>query len=354
MTFTFSLGAISSRAMLVNSLALFVLANTAVALEPPHEKTRAIKFTYKTEVEAVPEGTGPVDIFIPLAHSDGNQEVVQREITASIPGKIKTEATYGNEFWHGHLDTSDGKPVTISVAYEILRKTYKPEITTENVGTKYSPEELAKVERFLAADALVPVSGELVEKVLKDIPKTADAPIAKARAIYDYVVQTMEYKKEGTGWGNGDFHWACSERYGNCTDFHSLFIGLARAEKIPAKFEIGFSIPEDKPEAEIKGYHCWAEFFVPKAGWIPIDASEAKKNPEKKELLFGEQPTDRIQFTVGRDIKLGDGHTGKPLNYFIYPYVEVGGAKYDKLKNSFSFRSGDAPEAERKDLNLQS
>src|SRR5256886_4489847 len=147
----------------------------------------------------------------------------------------------------------------------------------------------------------------------------------------------MEYKKVGTGWGNGDTFWACSARYGNCTDFHALFISLARAEGIPAKFEIGFPIPEDRTSGVIDGYHCWTEFHLPDVGWFPIDASEAWKHRERRDLYFGTQPADRIQFTIGRDLELGDGHTTGPLNYFIYPHVEVAGKRLDNVKRSFRF-----------------
>jgi transglutaminase-like putative cysteine protease len=79
------------------------------------------------------------------------------------------------------------------------------------------------------------------------------SPAERARAIYDWVVENVEYKKVGTGWGNGDTFWACSERYGNCTDFHALFISLARTEGIPARFEMGFPVPDSRPSGEIGG-----------------------------------------------------------------------------------------------------
>jgi len=72
-------------------------------------------------------------------------------------------------------------------------------------------------------------------------------------------------------------------------------------------------------------------------GWFPIDASEAWKHKERRDLYFGTQPADRIQFTIGRDLELGDGHTTGPLNYFIYPHVEVAGKRLDDVKRSFRF-----------------
>ena len=129
----------------------------------------------------------------------------------------------------------------------------------------------------------------------------------------------------GTGWGNGDAFWACSERYGNCTDFHSLFNALARSSGIPSRFEIGFSIPENHGRGSVGGYHCCAQFYLPGVGWVPVDASEAFKHPERREEFYGGQGADRIRFTTGRDLELGPAQKSGPLNYFIYPHVELAG-----------------------------
>ncbi len=72
--------------------------------------------------------------------------------------------------------------------------------------------------------------------------------------------------------------FACDERYGNCTDFHSLFIGEARSLGIPSRFHMGIPFPMDSNEGEIGGYHCWAEFWIDGYGWIPIDAQSVKRN----------------------------------------------------------------------------
>jgi transglutaminase-like putative cysteine protease len=133
--------------------------------------------------------------------------------------------------------------------------------------------------------------------------------------------------------------WACDSGYGNCSDFHSLFISLARTEKIPAKFEIGFPLPEKAASGDIPGYHCWAKFWVSGKGWVPVDISEASKHPEMKDYYFGNLTPDRVAFSSGRDLELVPKQDGPPLNFFIYPYVEVGGKPYaqDKVEKKFSF-----------------
>ena len=73
----------------------------------------------------------------------------------------------------------------------------------------------------------------------------------------------MRYDKTSSGWGRGDAVWACDAKRGNCTDFHSPFIGMLRVDGIPAGFDIGFPLPENKDKGDIAGYHCWAEFYAP-------------------------------------------------------------------------------------------
>ena len=150
----------------------------------------------------------------------------------------------------------------------------------------------------------------------------------QARAIYDGVLDHMQYEKR-PGYGRGDVRWACRSGYGNCTDFHSLFISIARLHGVPARFEIGFPVPRDRTTNQIKGYHCWARFFEPRAGWVPVDISEGKKHPELREYYFGNLDKDRVGFTVGRDLELVPRQHGGPLNYFIYPHVEVDGKSCD-------------------------
>jgi transglutaminase-like putative cysteine protease len=147
----------------------------------------------------------------------------------------------------------------------------------------------------------------------------------------------MKYDKSGTGWGKGDTLWACDAKRGNCTDFHSVFISMARSQKIPARFEMGLSLPEGQNSGQIAGYHCWAEFYTRERGWFPVDISEAWKHQEKKDYFFGAHDVNRVQFTIGRDIELQPRPHGARVNYLIFPYVELDGAPWPNVANALSF-----------------
>ncbi len=57
----------------------------------------------------------------------------------------------------------------------------------------------------------------------------------------------------------------------------------ARAVGVPARFLIGVPLPARESAGAIGGYHCWSEFWLDGRGWVPVDASEAHKQPELHE-----------------------------------------------------------------------
>ena len=311
-------------------LALLLLALTA--LPALAAGSRTFEFSYQLLAGELPTGAA-VDIYLPLPAEHAGQRVVASSLQSNMPGEIGVEERHGNRYYRIHRPANINAPVQATLNWTVER-------STVTAGSTDGASE-AELALYLAPNSLVPVGHEILQPILAEIhaQRADDSPEATARAIYDWVVDNVEYKKVGTGWGNGDTFWACSERYGNCTDFHALFIALARSEGIPARFEIGFPVPLERPAGDIGGYHCWVQFYLPGRGWVPIDASEAAKHPQQRELLYGTHPADRIHFTTGRDLVLSEGSAAQPLNYFVYPYVEVGGKPWRvKLDTRFSYR----------------
>ncbi len=297
---------------------------------------RSFEFTYLTRVPGLPADTKTSRIWIPLPQSDSYQTITNLKIESPFPYTTHRDSEYGNEYVY--LEVSAARvagPAEVRIYFQATRQEHRVALGAQPIAAK-TGAGAGDLRRFLQPDQRVPLEGIIGELSARETRRMPDAP-AKARAIYDYVIATMRYDKSGTGWGNGDAVWACTAKRGNCTDFHSLFIGMVRAAGIPARFEIGFSLPEDQHRGTIAGYHCWAEFYVAPYGWIPVDASEAWKHPEKKNYFFGAHDDNRVQFSVGRDIRLDPPQQGDPLNYFIYPYAEVDG-KPLALESKFSFQ----------------
>jgi transglutaminase-like putative cysteine protease len=314
---------------------------------------RRVEFTYKFTIKDVPPDAGSIIAWVPCPAEDENQTIEDFDISGVWPVEYVIDEEFGNRFARINLTRGAGKEggIAVNIGFTVTRSAYR--VLTEQQtdssqdqgvlepmfqmpGTRPDFLDEDQRVRYLAPDSLVPTSGKIAEEALKAAGGTENRE-ERARMLYDHVVSTMSYDKSGEGWGRGDAMYACDVRRGNCTDFHSLYIGEARSLGIPSRFIIGFPLPEDSTEGEIGGYHCWAEYYSEEWGWVPLDASEAAKHPEKKEELFGGLDANRIEFTRGRDIKLPGAQSGT-LNYVIYPHVEMNGKTHQSVVTHFSFR----------------
>jgi transglutaminase-like putative cysteine protease len=294
------------------------------------KKSRVFDFKYSATVTGLGPGrTAHIWLPVPPTNEDQEVKIASKELPG--PEQISSEPKFGNQVLYVEGKADEQGTISLSVTYHVLRREVRGDFHKKSA-------DMELLESFLKPDARVPVGGKSMELIRdRDLPKDQ---METARVLYDVVNQHMRYSKEGTGWGRGDSDWACASGYGNCTDFHSMFISLARAQKIPAKFEIGFPLPEKRGQGEVAGYHCWAKFKPKGHDWIPVDISEANKNPKMHDYYFGNLTEDRVAFSMGRDLNLVPKQDGEPLNFFVYPYVEVDGKPYpaDKVQRKFTFK----------------
>ena len=255
----------------------FVLLLSLPALA---QQNRHFTFHYAFSVRNVPAGQ-KIEIWFPQAHSDQFQNVKIVSVKSDLPLKKTRESKYGNTIFHAVAPKAAKGEYKFDVEYDVVRQ--------ERIGLPRSGSQphllkasTKEANEYLGADKLVPISGKLADIAEKQV-QGHTGTMDRARALYDYVFTTMRYDKSGTGWGRGDAEWACDSKRGNCTDFHSVFISMARSQHIPARFEIGFPLPANKKSGDIAGYHCWAEFYDPQHGWVPVDISEAWKDQSKKD-----------------------------------------------------------------------
>ena len=312
------------------TLAMF-LFSCAVGCTGPKVAERVLHFDYVASISEVSEGAKKVDIWIPVPQDDETQKISNLEIKAPGEHKLTTETVYGNRMVYTSLEAPFPEKVEVEVSFDARR--------LEVSGVSSLPAAGAG-NRLLAGDRMAPISDEVRKRAEEAAAGKRDASTV-ARGLYDRVLADMAYDKSGKGWGRGDVEHACTVGKGNCSDFHTLFIAMARSLEIPAFFEIGFPIPSDKPEGIVGGYHCWA-WYSDGESWRPVDISEADKAPEKTEYFFGNICQNRFSMSSGRDLVLEPKQQGGPVNFFIYPYLEVdgkpGGAQVEK---TFRFRNLD-------------
>lgn len=309
-----------------------VMPGTGGAGAAAHEPARqSFHLVYEAVMPEVPSSAQQAFLWLPYPPDTPQQTVTGMTIKASVPYDLVTEPRYGNVAVRFTLPAG-AREQTVVMEFDVLREEHvnRPYpragavIPASLAGTQRDGAAAGEIALWLQPDRRVPVDGLIREWATETVAGyTSD--LGRARAIYDYVVDNLTYDKSGEGWGRGDIFWACDTLRGNCTDFHAVFIGYARAVGIPTRFEIGFPIPAERRAGEVAGYHCWAEFYLEGSGWVPVDASEAFKHPEKREYYFGAHDANRVLFSVGRDLVL-PGMAGDPLNFFIDPYAEVNGS----------------------------
>lgn len=279
----------------------------------------AFEFRYQATLPALATAAR---CWIPLATSDAFQQVTFESVQAPGVQRILTDSAHGNQVLFLELSPADGGQ-PIEIVYAVKRH--------EKSAYAGDPKD---ARRFLLPEQRVPA-----DSTLKAIAEAAvagrEGDLERARALYDHVMDQMRYMKFGTGWGKGDAVYACSTQYGNCTDYHAYFIGLARAVGIPARFAIGAAIPSERNEGGTDGYHCWAEFYA-EGKWWPVDISEADKYSALSSYFFGHHPANRFEFTRGRDLVLEPGPASGPINFLAYPLLEVGG-EAQPVKTLFLF-----------------
>ncbi|HMQ00084.1 MAG TPA: transglutaminase-like domain-containing protein, partial [Cyclobacteriaceae bacterium] len=297
------------------------IENTGNELLGVREGEDHFDFIYKGQL---PEIKKAARLWLPLAQSDAFQTI--EILKENLPGikSLLHEKEFGNSVILLELSPAESKQ-DFEIIYRVRRKEKGP-YTDNNTNPA----------QYLDANILMPVGGrfrEIVDETITD--KNNSTALMRARALYDYIIDNMRYMKYGD-YGRGDALYACDSKTGNCTEFHSLFISLARTAGIPARFAIGAAIPSDRDEGGIDGYHCWAEFFA-EGQWWPVDISEGNKYTALATYYFGRHPANRIELSRGRDLRITPGPISGPINFLAYPILELDG-KPEAVKTSFSFQ----------------
>ncbi|OGQ17162.1 MAG: transglutaminase [Deltaproteobacteria bacterium RBG_16_71_12] len=269
----------------------------------------------------VPELAGPARMWLPIPQDDAFQTVELTSIEAPGRRRRVDDSAHGNGVLLLELSPEDGGKA-IELRFAVHRKE----------KAAYAAPEPG--DRYLRPEARVPITAKL-KATAEQVVDGKREPLVRARALYDHVIDEMKYMKFGDGFGQGDAVRACNAKSGNCTDYHSYFIALARAVGLPARFAIGASIPSDRDEGGIDGYHCWVELYAD-GKWWPIDISEADKYSALSTYYFGHHPANRLELSRGRDLVVDPLPASGPINFLAYPLLEVDGQPV-KADVTFSF-----------------
>jgi transglutaminase-like putative cysteine protease len=119
-----------------------------------------------------------------------------------------------------------------------------------------------------------PNSGAAVERALDELTLAISRDFAYDRAVTNVYSAVDE---------------VLALRAGVCQDFAHLFIAVARAMGVPARYVSGYIHPRGE-EVRSTASHAWAEAWVPGRGWVGYDATHPVRTSEY-----------HVRLAVGRD-----------------------------------------------------
>ncbi|PNU20976.1 transglutaminase [Geothermobacter hydrogeniphilus] len=213
------------------------------------------------------------------------------------------------------------------------------------------PLDRAAFSRYLGATSMGPIDGP-VKALTDQIVAGKKTNLEKARAIYDWTVDNTFRDPNTRGCGLGNVPRLLDRPGGKCADISSIYVALARSAGIPAREILGIRLGK-KDGQDITGWqHCWAEFYQPGYGWVPVDPADVRKAMLKQNLklddpqvaklredFWGGVDAYRVRLSEGRDIELNPPQQGPAVNYLMYPFAQVGGKTLDWLDpKTFSYQ----------------
>ena len=291
-----------------------------------------------------PSDAKDVRLWIPYPVSDKNQTIEDEKFNGNYTNAAAyKEKEYGNTALYAEWSGPMNERVLI-YSYKVKRK----EVVMKEFPESEPPLSKKELKENLRATSLGPVTGK-VKETAERITKGKKTVLEKSRAIYDWIVKNMYRDPNIKGCGLGEVERLIEALGGKCGDIHSVYVALARSVGVPAREVFGIRLPKGKEGEMTKSQHCWAEFYLPGYGWVPVDPADVRKamlekgckEPEEikdiVEYYFGAVDESRIAYGMGRDLTLNPRQKGGKLNYFMYPYAEADGKVLDDL---FGFNLG--------------
>jgi hypothetical protein len=318
---------------------------------------KSATFDAKNEFRVtVPDGAKSVRAWFALPQELPEERIADLKIDGSLPHRIVKD-DHGNSFVYVEAAAPAAKEITLAETFRITRSEVRS--TVDPAQTRpLTDAERAQFAADLAPNANIQITPEIVA-LSKQIVGDEKNPVKAARRIYDWVLDNVDYwvkdpaHKKASPVGSAEY--CLTSRTGNCTDFHSLWIALARAAGIPSRIVYGSIFkPELAGQDKDQSYHCWPMFYAPGIGWIshdvavadifhgpfPVDDSNRTlvhlttasgydgPDETKVNYYFGSLDERRVVWSIGRDLKLDPAQSAGPVNALPKAYIEVDGAPY--------------------------
>ncbi|BCR04631.1 hypothetical protein DESUT3_17000 [Desulfuromonas versatilis] len=320
----------------IAALVALLLAPVLATAAQPAERSGVITMEFDLSAHAQGE---EARLWIPYPVSDANQQISG----VKVSGDYADAAVYTDRvFQTAMLSASwpaEAKSRKLTFTFAVDRQ----EVQRREFPTREAAWDPADYALYLAPTSLGPVDGQ-VKRLADHITAEQKTVLGKARAIYDWICENMYRDPDTKGCGAGDVCTLLEKPGGKCADIHSVFVSLARAAGVPSREIFGIRQAKESEKDISTWQHCWAEFYLPGYGWVPVDPGDVRKamlteklelsdpkTAEHRKYFWGGIDAYRVSLGQGRDLVLSPPQSGEAVNYLMYPYAQIGGKTLDWL-----------------------
>jgi len=261
---------------------------------------KTYKVTYTLNISFIDEiNVDRLDVFTPSPRNWSSQtNAVLLDCVPKTTCVVKYDPLYGNKYIY--YDKTSLINNSLSVTQEFQFTCYEISTCFENIKDIYEYDKNSAEFELYTRD-----EPEIETNYFKDIVKSVIGdeknPVEICRKIYNFVINYMTY---------GDIHQPGGaknvyiNKKGDCGGYSTLFVALTRAAGIPARVVVGgwSSSTTDK----YNNWHLWAEFYLEKIGWIPVDPTMGASNDKNRSYYFGNLDNNRYIASKGLNIPLGE------------------------------------------------
>lgn len=186
-----------------------------------------------------------------ILHTDKQSAYARQSNTAALPGKGEN-AVFTERF--------NVTLYPMYIDFTQFRKIY-PYKTSSALYKQYTCSDGNYIDT--GNEKLLQQANRLWEESRGDI-------IGYARLCYHYVAENFDYLNANTGLH--PLSKLLADGGGDCGNLSTLFVTLLRQKGIPARH-----IVTVRPDGS---FHVWADFYLEKYGWIPVDVTAKHDNPQ--------------------------------------------------------------------------
>lgn len=283
--------------------------------------------------------TKRVEVWVPYPMSDTQQDISRMQVGGNAThSAVYRDPQSGALFLHAAWENTKVKPVLTMNFHVNSHYTALPKLSK---GQEIFPVEVLP---YLKASTQIPCDDSQIKAIASKATKGRKGTLDKARGVYEWVIANTERNPNVKGCGLGKALTTLNEAKGGgkCADISAVYVAIARAAGIPTRDVYG--LRSTGKSGEITGdFHCWAEFYLPGTGWVPVDPADVRKAMLVQKLQLTDAETakwkeffwagdDLFRIALNRDSRgtiLTPRQQGQPLEYFMYPYGEVDGKPLD-------------------------